>query len=125
METFKQLSWMVVKNKALHDEKTRPFAVIRKQIKNGKGKQRKDQQKQVEEVAEQVGWIDMIKTQWTVEQKRELWQAIHRDIVSTYEQSVTTHTRTCLKVTHILFVVSLEMVRVHRGSRLQYLSKTC
>ena len=83
MDSLKQLSWLKVKQVVTKEEK-RTMKEIRKEMTEGKGK-RKDERriKKVEDVAKEIGWIDVIKDEWKLQMKKELWRDVHRDIVST------------------------------------------
>ena len=72
---MKSLSWAVVKKELLKEEK-----LAFKEMLKGK---KKNPSKKLEGLAKEVGWLDVISTQWRIETKRSLWKDIHRDIVST------------------------------------------
>ena len=114
MDTLKTMAWAVVKNE-VGKEARRTWKDIRKEIKEGKGKRRDERKiKNVVELEEQVGWLPLLKDQWKIEQKREIWRDIHRDIVST---------RICNTMKHVYgryqhcFIVYFRSTKENTGRR--------
>ena len=81
VESLKSLSWAVVK-KVVVVERKRTWKEIRKELEEGK---RIDERriKNVEDLAKEIGWIDVVRMEWKLQLKKETWHHIHRDIVST------------------------------------------
>ena len=84
MESLKDKCWRVIKQTAIEKKRVRKtFSDIKKEMMEG-GKTIDNRiRKDVEEVASVVGWIDIVKDRWKIEKKKEMWEDIHRDIVST------------------------------------------
>ena len=83
MDSLKQLSWRVVKE-VVKEKKKRTMKDVRKEMAEGTGKRRDESQiKKVEDVAKEVGWLDVVNTQWKIQNKKVEWEDVHRDIVST------------------------------------------
>ena len=62
MENLKQLTWIVVKKNIKEEKKKKTFDDSRKEIRHGKTK-KNDKPRQVEKIAEEVGWIIAITLQ--------------------------------------------------------------
>ena len=82
MESLQTLAWMVVKS-VIEKRERKTFTEIRKEMKEG-GKPMDDKIiKNVEKVAVEAGWMDVVIDEWKIQTKKEMWRDIHRAIVST------------------------------------------
>ena len=81
MESLKQLSWVIVKKEVVVEQR-RSWKEIREEIRTGRRK-RPERETRLEELAKEIGWMDVVTTQWRIERKRSAWKDVHRDIVST------------------------------------------
>ena len=94
------LSWVVVKKAVEVD--TRPmWKEIGKEIEMGERKKQDTRNSDnIQELAKEVGWLDVFKEEWKIRKKKEMWWDIHRDIVST---PIVTRWNTGIEGNHVVY----------------------